>query len=211
MSARHNRAAGVAEPVLYSFRRCPYAMRARMALHISGIAVEQREVRLRDKPDEMLAASPKGTVPVLVTGDGDVIDESLEIMRWALARSDPEGWLEGEDGELIAANDGPFKHHLDRYKYDTRYDSDAEKHRAEALLLLVPLDERLERQDFLCGARRTLTDIAIMPFIRQFAATDRDWFAAQSLPHLQAWLEALLGSSLFQTIMVKREPWRAKT
>ncbi len=103
-----------ARPVLYSFRRCPYAMRARMALWVAGIAVELREVKLAAKPPELLAASPKATVPVLVLAEGSVIDQSLDIMRWALARNDPEGWLAGDDAVLIAANDGPFKHHHDR-------------------------------------------------------------------------------------------------
>ncbi|WP_420606390.1 glutathione S-transferase [Novosphingopyxis sp.] len=197
------------EPVLYSFRRCPYAMRARMALHVGGIACEHREVRLRDKPEALIAASSKGTVPVLVLPDGSVIDESIDIMRWALGRNDPEHWLEGDDATLIAANDGPFKHHLDRYKYASRHNSDAAEHRGEGMAILAALDRRLAAQPFLCGARRTLTDIAVMPFVRQFAATDRDWFAAQTLPHLQAWLAGLLASPLFQAIMVKREPWRA--
>ncbi len=199
----------MAEPILYSFRRCPYAMRARMALHISAMDVEHREVRLRDKPAELLEASPKGTVPVLVTGDGHVIDESLDIMRWALDRHDPEGWLDDVDDELIAANDGPFKHHLDRYKYDTRYDSDAAHHRSEAIAILGDLNRRLAGSACLCGDRRTMTDIAIFPFVRQFAGADRDWFDAQPLPNLQRWLGGLLASELFAAIMVKREAWKA--
>ena len=194
------------EHILYSFRRCPYAMRARMALHVSGAVCEHREVRLRDKPEAMLAASPKGTVPVLVTADGPVIDESIDIMRWALDRHDPEHWLEGDDGELIAANDGPFKHHLDRYKYANRHDTDPLEHRAAGVAILERLDRRLAAAAYLCGDRRTLTDIAIMPFVRQFAATDRDWFAAQPLPHLQTWLAGLRASPLFEAIMVKRDP-----
>ncbi|MBT8427753.1 MAG: glutathione S-transferase N-terminal domain-containing protein, partial [Erythrobacter sp.] len=124
----------MAEAVLYSFRRCPYAMRARMALSISGAEYEHREVVLRDKPPQMLEVSPKGTVPVLVTEDGAVLEESLDIMRWALSQNDPEGWLARDDGKLLAANDGPFKHHLDRYKYSTRYDDvDPEEHGKKAL------------------------------------------------------------------------------
>ncbi|MEC7534164.1 MAG: glutathione S-transferase N-terminal domain-containing protein, partial [Pseudomonadota bacterium] len=127
----------MAETILYSFRRCPYAMRARMALSSSGLEYEHREVVLRDKPPEMLEVSPKGTVPVLVTETGKVIEESLDIMRHALAVKDPEGWLERDDPELVAANDGPFKHHLDRYKYATRYaDVDPEEHRSAALDIL---------------------------------------------------------------------------
>ena len=196
------------EPVLYSFRRCPYAMRARMALIASGIACEIREVKLRDKPPEMLAASPKGTVPVLVLPDGKVIDESIDIMRWALALNDPELWLAGDDEVLIATNDGAFKHHLDRYKYADRHDTDPAEHRAAGLAILRDLEARLSATPYLCGDSRTLADIAIMPFVRQFAETDRSWFDAQLLPRLQRWLAALRASTLFAAAMVRREVWR---
>lgn len=196
-------------PVLYSFRRCPYAMRARMALWAAGITVELREVKLAAKPPALITASPKATVPVLVLADGTVIDQSLAIMRWALAQHDPEGWLAGDDAGLIAANDGPFKHHLDRAKYPGRYAEDSvTDHRAAALALLAPLETRLERALYLCGDARTLTDIALLPFIRQFAAIDPAWFAAQPLPRLQAWLERLLGSDLFAAVMGKFAPWQ---
>ena len=198
-----------AAPILYSFRRCPYAMRARMALWVAGVTVELREVKLAAKPPELLAASPKGTVPVLVLGDGTVIDESLDIMRWALAQHDPEGWLADEDATLIATNDGPFKHHLDRAKYPGRYDEDGiTDHRAEALALLAPLEERLGDAPFLTGETRKLTDIALLPFIRQFGAVDPEWFAAQPLPHLQGWLAGLLASDLFGAVMGKYTPWQ---
>ncbi len=193
-------------PILYSFRRCPYAMRARMALRISGAAVEVREVSLRDKPPELIAVSPKATVPVLVDGDL-VLEESLEIMRWALGRSDPEGWLTRMDESLIAANDGPFKDHLDRYKYAGRYGSDARQHRAAGMALLEPLDTILMKQPHLGGFRPGVTDIAIMPFVRQFADTERAWFDEQPLRHVQAWLEDWRQSRLFAAIMVKRDPW----
>lgn len=204
-------------PVLYSFRRCPYAMRARMALWIAGITVELREVKLADKPPELAEASPKATVPVLVLPDGEVIDESIAIMRWALAQSDPEGWLDGDDTALIARNDGPFKHHLDRYKYPTRYPDEANgdedtfrfDHRSSGLAILTDLDERLGDRRHLCGGHRTLADIALFPFIRQFANTDRDWFDQQGLPHLQEWLEGHLASELFAAIMPKFTPWKA--
>ncbi|QYJ08076.1 glutathione S-transferase [Qipengyuania flava] len=199
----------MAEPVLYSFRRCPYAMRARMALSVSGAAYEHREVVLRDKPAEMLEASPKGTVPVLVAADGVVLEESLDIMRWALGESDPEGWLTRTDEALLAANDGPFKHHLDRYKYATRYeDVDPEEHRAAALAILRALEARLENSAFLCGEKRGFADIAIFPFIRQFANADRAWFDAQDLPKLQAWLESLVTSELFNGVMRKHPQWK---
>ena len=200
----------MAEAVLYSFRRCPYAMRARMALHVSGARYEHREVVLRDKPAEMVDVSPKATVPVFVTESGVVIDESLDIMRWALAESDPESWLERDDPALIAANDGPFKHHLDRYKYATRYDDvDPVDHRAEALGLLRILEQRLASSPYLCGARRGLADIAIFPFVRQFANTDRAWFDAQDISAVQQWLAGLIGSDLFASIMTKHEPWKS--
>ena len=200
----------MAETILYSFRRCPYAMRARMALSSSGLDYEHREVVLRDKPPEMLEVSPKGTVPVLVTPTGTVIEESLDIMRHALAMKDPEGWLERDDPELVAANDGPFKHHLDRYKYATRYaDVDPEEHRSAALDILRQLEARLAKDAYLCGAKRGLADIAIFPFIRQFANADRTWFDAQPLPRLQDWLERLITSELFTGVMAKHAQWKA--
>jgi glutathione S-transferase len=195
-------------PILYSFRRCPYAMRARMALLVSGMAVEIREVVLRDKPLAMLAVSPKGTVPVMVLADGAVIDESLDIMRYALGQNDPEDWLAGDDAALIAVNDGPFKHHLDRYKYPERHGSEPLSHRAAALDLLVPLEARLMRTAHLQGATRTLADVALFPFVRQFAAVEPDWFDAQPLPHLKQWLAAHSGSDLFERAMVRRPAWR---
>jgi glutathione S-transferase len=190
------------EPILYSFRRCPYAIRARMALAVSGTECEVREVKLRDKPAALIAASPKATVPVLVLPDGRVIDESLDIVRWALARNDPEDWLAGDDSGLIAANDGPFKHHLDRYKYPERHGSDPEEHRAAGLDLLSALEARLTEHAWLCGDRRSLTDAAIMPFVRQFAAVDRAWFDVQPLAGVQRWLAGQLASALFVAVMV---------
>ncbi len=197
----------MAEPVLYSFRRCPYAMRARLALAISGTTCELREVKLSNKPEALLAASPKGTVPVLVPGDAAVIDESIDIMRWALSRRDPEGWLQRDDTALIAANDGPFKHDLDRYKYPDRHGSDSLAHRESALGFLGDLDDRLAAHGQLCGAARGMADAAIFPFVRQFAAVERDWFAALPLPHLRKWLAGHLESPLFKAIMVRHQPW----
>ncbi|GAA0320810.1 glutathione S-transferase [Sphingomonas oligophenolica] len=191
----------MSRPILYSFRRCPYAMRARMALLISGTAFELREVALRAKPPEMLAASPKATVPVLVLPEGRVIDESLDIMRHALAQHDPEHWLEGDDAGLIAANDGPFKHHLDRYKYADRHGSDPAEHRAAGLALLKPIEQRLTHSANLCGEGRSLTDIALIPFVRQFAGVAPDWFGAQALPGVQRWLGDHLASALFAAAM----------
>ncbi len=196
-------------PILYSFRRCPYAMRARMALWISATSCELREVKLADKPAAMLEASPKGTVPVVVLDDGKVIDESIDVMRWALARSDPEGWLEGDDRELLEMIDGPFKHHLDRYKYYTRHDTDPMEHRTAAYDILCELDERLSGHANLTSEQRRMIDIAAFPFIRQFANHDREWFDGQPIPHLHAWLERHLKSDLFAAVMVKHAPWKS--
>ncbi len=198
-------------PILYSFRRCPYAVRARMALRVSETQCELREVLLADKPEAMIEASPKATVPVLELPDGEVIDESIAVMDWALARNDPENWRDNQDDDadaLIEQNDGPFKYHLDRYKYHTRYDCDPVDHRTTARETLQELEARLAKHAFLCGEKRSRADVAIFPFIRQFAATDKDWFAAQDLPHLQAWLDAHLQWKLFKSIMPKRDPWK---
>ncbi|WP_248740698.1 glutathione S-transferase [Pseudomonas kribbensis] len=191
---------------LYSFRRCPYAMRARMALRYSGVPVDIVEVSLKAKPAEMLAISPKGTVPVLDAG-GQVIDESLEIMRWALAQNDPDNWLLGDDSriaELIEANDQVFKVHLNRYKYAERYpEQPMEVYRAEGALFLQRLDELLEDHDYLLTDHPCLADIALLPFVRQFAHVDRDWFATTPYERLQAWLQRFLESDLFTAIMKK--------
>jgi len=196
-------------PILYSFRRCPYAMRARMAIAVAGISCELREIKLRAKPLDMLAASPKGTVPVLVLPDGSVIDQSLDIMRWALALADPEGWLAGDADALIAVNDGSFKQHLDRYKYPDRYGGDVEAHRAAGLSILRDLDARLaEKGGQLCGSGRSLADIALFPFVRQFAEVDRGWFDAQHLSALQLWLAGHIASPLFDAVMISPALWQ---
>ncbi|PMW95155.1 glutathione S-transferase [Pseudomonas sp. FW215-R2] len=191
---------------LYSFRRCPYAMRARMALRYSGVPVEIVEVSLKAKPAEMLAISPKGTVPVL-DAEGQVIDESLEIMRWALAQNDPQGWLLGGDSriaELIETNDQVFKVHLNRYKYAERYpEQPMEVYRAEGALFLQKLDELLEGYDYLLTDHPCLADIALLPFVRQFAHVDREWFAQTPYVRLQGWLQRFLESDLFTAIMKK--------
>ena len=212
-------------PILYSFRRCPYAMRARMAIAVSEQSCALREVVLRDKPPEMLEASPKGKVPVLVLPDGQVLDESYDIMRWALGLHDPDGWLApmasvasaasaASDADevlgLIAENDGPFKEHLDRYKYANRYEdegADPIDHRTHGLKFIEKLDARLAEGAYLCGDRFTLADAAVAPFIRQFANTDRDWFDAQNLPGVQRWLDGILESDLFLHIMQKYPAW----
>lgn len=198
----------MSDRILYSFRRCPYAMRARMALVISGTRCELREVKLSAKPDAMREASPKATVPVLVHGDGAILEESLEIMRWALGHTDPEGWLERDDAALIATNDGPFKHHLDRYKYPDRHDSEPLTHREEGVKFLRSLENRLAKSAQLCGEKRGIADAAIMPFVRQFAATDRDWWETVDLPRVREWLSGHMESDLFKTVMQREKPWK---
>jgi glutathione S-transferase len=196
-------------PLLYSFRRCPFAIRARLALLASDTVCIIREVKLSEKPAEMVSASPKATVPVLVLPKGGVIEQSLDIMRWALTQNDPAGWLDLEDPHLIKTNDGRFKHHLDRTRYHDRYGADPDTHRAECLDMLYPLENRLVATPYLCGDTMSVTDAAILPFIRQFVSIDRGWFNAQSLPHLRQWLDGMVASDLFDAAMVRLKPWRA--
>tara|TARA_R110001592_G_scaffold101465_1_gene287158 strand:+ start:48867 stop:49517 length:651 start_codon:yes stop_codon:yes gene_type:complete len=203
-------------PVLYSFRRCPYAMRARLAIAVSGQTCALREVVLRNKPPEMLEASPKATVPVLVLPGGNVLEESYDIMKWTLAANDPGGWLTPTRGNvddidaLVAVNDDAFKHHLDRYKYPNRYDdADPLFHRAEGVKILHALEDRLASSAFLCGAHMSLADAAILPFVRQFAHTDKEWFDSLDLPKLHAWLRDGLDSPLFRRVMQKYPAWQA--
>lgn len=194
-------------PILWSFRRCPYAIRARLALHSAGIAYSHREILLRDKPAAFLAASASGTVPCLQADA--VLDESLDIMIWALSRSDPEGWLNGHDAGLIATCDGPFKRALDHTKYHVRYpelDRDAERNTAAAFL--HDLDGELKGQAFLSGVAFGLTDAAVLPFVRQFANIDRSWFDAQDWPRLRHWLDTFVASERFAGVMEKHPLWQ---
>lgn len=213
-----------AYPIVYSFRRCPYAMRARMALYSSGRMCELREIVLRNKPDHLIEMSPKATVPVLIDTDGSVTDESLDIMLWALQQNDPNNFLpiagapRAEMFALIAKIDGPFKHHLDRYKYGSRYDDEngsagltTEGHRSAAMVVLAELDERLRARDFLLSDTRGFSDIAIAPFVRQFANADRAWFDEQRCPNLHRWLNEFLASELFNACMEKYKPWENET
>ena len=208
-------------PILYSFRRCPYAIRARLALQVSGVPHQIREVSLKSKPLQMLAASPKGTVPVLVLPSGNAIDESLDIMRWALAQNDPRGWLNHPLREMLALieiNDGNFKYALDRYKYPNRYllesNGDAQAfavfQRNSAATVLAELETHFNQgwKIWLYGPQASLADMAVLPFVRQFAHTDSAWFAAQPWPHLQAWLARFEASPLFLDVMVKHRPWQ---
>lgn len=199
-------------PLLYSYRRCPYAMRARMAMLLANRRFLTFEVVLRDKPSALLALSPKGTVPVLQLPDGGVLEESWDIMRWALEFPDQDGWWSRaqstENLDLLRRNDGDFKHDLDRYKYPERYPGDVisrEALRSHAVsVLLTLLEARLQRQRYLGGAAPCATDLAIFPFVRQFAAVEPGWFAVQALPALQNWLAAWLASRLFAVCMTKQ-------
>lgn len=196
----------MSEALLYSFRRCPYAMRARLALRYSGVPVRIVEVSLKAKPAEMLALSPKGTVPVLNV-DGQVIEESLEIMQWALAQNDPDNWLlQGDPAvfALIAENDQDFKYHLNRYKYAERYpEQPMEQYRAGGEVFLQKLETLLAERDYLMANHLTLADAALAPFVRQYAHVDRVWFADTPYKRLQTWLERFLDSGLFIAVMAK--------
>ncbi|NYT67557.1 glutathione S-transferase [Pusillimonas noertemannii] len=243
-------------PVLYSFRRCPYAMRARLAIAASGQRCELREVVLRDKPQALIQASPKATVPVLVLADGTVLEQSLDIMLWALRLNDPDGWLTPErDGfqamlAMVHECDEHFKPRLDRYKYPQRFAAEratsagggmqsmdeagatkdgarnegsrgpalsrthnldldlwAAGNRDTAAAWLQGLEARLARGAYLFGERASLADMAIAPFVRQYAHVDREWFDAQPWPCLRAWLDAWMGSELLGRVMAKHRPW----
>ena len=191
-------------PILYSFRRCPYAIRARMALIYADICVETQEVQLNNKPEHLLLISPKATVPVLQLANGKVIAESLDIMRWALRHHDPEKWLRfGNDAEaLIKRNDGDFKYFLDRYKYADRYpDFSQDYYRQQAEVFLAELEARLVNSKYLCGHSLSIADVAIFPFIRQYAGVDRDGFERSVFQALTKWLDTLLSLELFRVAM----------
>ena len=200
-------------PILYSFRRCPYAMRARLALLVSGIRCEMREITLAHKPSNMLEASPKGTVPVLVLKDR-VLDQSLDIMHWALGQNDPEGWstsgqtLDEEARALVRMCDEAFKTHLDRYKYPNRYDlPNGLADREAGSVYLDQLNTKLMQSKFLMGAKWSWVDAAIAPFVRQFARTDRVWFDAQAWTPLQNWLTQFEQSESFIAVMHRYKIW----
>lgn len=197
-------------PLLYSFRRCPYAMRARMAVRYAGCEVTIEEISLKAKPAQMLECSPKGTVPVLVLEDR-VLEQSLDIMHWALARHDPDNWQLTDDperqrqmGALIEENDQVFKLDLDRYKYAVRYpEHSAQYYRALGERFLRTLENRLQSDTYLMGEHLTLADAAIAPFIRQFCSVDPQWFEQSPYPKLRAWLQQFLQSALFEAVMKK--------
>ena len=199
-------------PILYSFRRCPYAMRARIAIVMAQVTVELREIELRNKPQAMLLISPKGTVPVLQLASGEVLAESLDIMHWA-ARQTAELSQEitqlQQAAPLIQQNDGEFKYYLDRYKYADRYpELPALIYRQQAERFLIELEQRLKHSPYLTGNYFSLVDAAIAPFIRQFAAVDKHWFATAPYPALQQWLQHFIASSVFTAVMCKYQPWQ---
>jgi glutathione S-transferase len=197
----------MALPVLYSYRRCPYAMRARMALWAAQVQVELREVSLREKPQHLLQISPKATVPVLQLPDGAVLEQSLDIMHWALQQNDAQGWLKSDAqaaSALISLNDGEFKKALDRYKYPDRYPERSQLfYREQGEQFLQRLETALAGRRYLLGDAASIADVAIFPFIRQFAAVDAEWFAQSGYVSLRAWLAGWVGSDLFDEVMQK--------
>lgn len=201
-------------PILYSYRRCPYAMRARMALSYAGIQVEIREIALREKPAHMLAVSPKGTVPVLVLASNEVLEQSLDIMDWALQQSDVDEWIIQDQAgqkltaDLIATNDGAFKQSLDKYKYAIRFpENPPEIYRAQGEEFLQRLEILLQQNTYLCRNTISKADVAIFPFVRQFSMVDEKWFESADYPSLKAWLNGLLNSQLFLGVMQKYPVW----
>ena len=183
-----------------------------MALNTAGITVELREVLLRDKPRSLLLASAKGTVPVLVLPDGRVIDESVDLMRWALGQGDPEHWwrhdLEAGTNSLVEENDHVFKKHLDHYKYADRYPEHTQSfYRGKAEIFLRQLEQKLLLTRFLLDDKLTFSDVAIFPFVRQFAFVDKAWFDSAPYPKLNAWLQSFLHSDLFLSVMTKYPRW----
>ncbi len=199
-------------PILYTFRRCPYAMRARLAIELSGLKIEYREILLRDKPKSMLEASPKGTVPVLVVNVKTIIDESIDIIFWALQRSDPDNYLDYSvlkmAKKLIEVNDLGFKPKLDCYKYAVRFPERSEiEYRYDCMKYLQTLNDLLATNKYLLGEKPTIADIAIFPFVRQFAFVDKTWFDSTKYKYLQKWLNHHLESDLFKRVMVKRDVW----
>ncbi len=197
-------------PILYSFRRCPYAIRARMALHYNEIVYEHREISLKNRPQKLFDISSKGTVPVLDLNNGNVIDESLDIMKWALSKNIDQEWyvdsLELQDS-LIAENDTTFKKWLDLYKYHTRYpEFTQEYYRGKCKKIIGNYEKILDSRQYLISSKESLSDIAIFPFIRQFANVELSRFKKE-FPKLSEWLNYFIESDLFILIMHKFEEW----
>lgn len=200
-------------PRLYSFRRCPYAMRARLALLFAELPVELREIVLKNKPSQMLAISPKGTVPVLQLPEGRVIEESRDIMVWALEHNDKQGLLDAklikQANDLLDKNDHEFKHWLDHYKYADRYPEMSQaEYQERGEIFLQSLEALLNKNAYLLGDSISIADIGIMPFVRQFAHVDRDVFYGLPYPKLQSWLQDWLEHPLFKQAMTKFDPWQ---
>ena len=201
-------------PILYSFRRCPYCMRAHMALKCAGLKIILRDVKLSDLPAEVLAVSPHATVPSLAISENEYMDESWDIVKWAVQQNDPENWL-GENNEylneaemLVEINDFSFKDDLDHYKYADRYpEHPMEYYRENGEEFLEELTELLQQNTFLSADHITITDIAVFPFIRQFAMVDKEWFDKSPYPELQRWLLAMLSSEWFIEAFKKHETW----
>ena len=206
-------------PILWTFRRCPYAMRTRLAIRSSGVQVYMREIVLRDKPVEFVCDSAKATVPVLRLPSGQILEESIDIMQWALDQNDPDNWLKilhsrQEHARLFLTNlDGPFKHNLDRYKYASRYGLQSKEsmaHREEGSKFLTKINEWLTETPFLSGDSQGFLDIASLPFVRQFRIANPGWFDQQNWPQLHDWLQKFLSSKQFSVIMEKLKPWDSK-
>jgi len=202
MNNEHNK------PILYSFRRCPYAIRARICLAYSQVDFELRNILLKDKPQELLNSSAKGTVPVLVLNN-KVLDESIDIVKWSLSENDPENWLQANAEQtissLITENDGIFKKLLDQYKYSDAAESLAARN--QALKTLLSWEQRLNNTTFLVSSHISMADIALFPFVRQFAKIDTEWFEKQDVPRLQKWLNYFLESDMFKETMRKTPLW----
>ncbi len=197
-------------PVLYTFRRCPYAMRARIAMYYSKISYEHREILLKDRPEKLYKLSPKGTVPVLHLLDGRVIDESLDIMKWSMSVSDPDSWFVyniTDQLNTIRTNDHNFKKWLDKYKYHDRYpEFSFQYYRDKCEMILKSFEKKLDNEKFLFGQNISLGDMAILPFVRQFANVDNSWFN-ESFANLSNWMDVLIESEIFESIMKKYGVW----
>ena len=203
-------------PILYTFRRCPYCMRAHMALKQSGIKVELREVKLSDMPAEALALSPEATVPILALPDGTVFTESWDIVKWSLAQNDPDRWL-GDNDEytldaemLIETNDFSFKEYLDRYKYADRFPEHSEEYyRTACEEFIKELEGMLSKNYYLLADQISLADIGVFPFVRQFSLVNKEWFDGTPYLKVQNWLQNLIDTELFQVIFQKHELWNS--
>lgn len=201
-------------PILYSFRRCPYCIRAHMALKVSGIKVELRDVKLNDMPEEATRISPKATVPILKLPDGTCLDESWDIVKWALQQNDPDSWQGNNnvflsDAEaLIELNDFSFKENLDHYKYFDRYPEHNQRYyRHAGEVFIAKLEKMLTKNQYLLGDKISLADISVFPFIRQFSLVDKTWFDSSPYPHLQQWLDSFINQALFQQVFQKHKVW----